>query len=60
MTNVDLILSPNMKYENQGKKHEVCNIISNVTLLQKCENNIIFNYFARSYSKLMLNRKKLI
>jgi hypothetical protein len=28
--------------------------------LQKCENNIIFNYFARSYSKLMLNRKKLI
>jgi hypothetical protein len=28
--------------------------------LQKCENNIIFNYFARSYSILMLNIIKLI
>jgi hypothetical protein len=40
MTKVDLIPSPNTKYENQGKEHEVCNISSNVTLLQKCENNI--------------------
>lgn len=45
-----------MKYENQGKEHEVCNISSNVTLLQKCENNITLNYFSRSYSKLMLNK----
>jgi hypothetical protein len=28
--------------------------------LLKCENHITFNYFARSYSKLMLNRIKLM
>jgi hypothetical protein len=28
--------------------------------LQKCENNITFDYFARSYSKLMLNKIKLM
>jgi hypothetical protein len=49
-----------MKYENQGQEHEVCNISSNVTLLQKCENNITFDYFVRSYSKLMLNKIKLM
>ncbi len=49
-----------MKYENQGKEHEMCNISSNVTILLKCENHITFNYFARSYSKLMLNRIKLM
>jgi hypothetical protein len=60
MTKVDLILSPNMKHENQGQEHEVYNISSNVTLLQKCENNITSDSFARSYSKLMLNKIKLM
>jgi len=49
-----------MKHENQGQEHEVYNISSNVTLLQKCENNITSDSFARSYSKLMLNKIKLM
>lgn len=54
------MVSPSMKYQNQGQKHEVCNISSNVTLLQKCENSITLDYFARSYSKLILNKIKLM
>jgi phenolic acid decarboxylase len=59
MTNVSLVLNPNMKQENPKQKHKMCKIYVQTKFQYENMKTPKHNYGAKSYPKLMLNKQNV-